>query len=73
MGEKTLDVILFRELNADASYILDLNSYLPLPTCLQNLPCEVLSPRGKAACGTDRHLTVTVDDSLDFVWVKIAP
>ena len=69
-----LDVILFRELNDETDYEVDLRLFVgavgigrsPVPTGM----CEVLSPRGTAVADGLR-LKVKVDEKLDFVWVRI--
>lgn len=69
-----LDVILFRELNDETDYEVDLRLFVgavgiarsPVPTGM----CEVLSPRGTAVADGQR-LKVKVDEKLDFVWVRI--
>lgn len=63
-GAGSLDAILFRELNAQATFALDLTSY----GVTQPSVADVLSPRGSASL-TDGRLAVTVPEKLDFVWV----
>ena len=61
-----LDVLLFRELHADATHGLDLRPY---GGARRAVPV-VLSPRGAATCDGD-VLRVTVADRLDFGWARI--
>lgn len=65
-----LDVLLFRELNASATYEVDLSPYGAQPSALLAAPI-ILSPRGVATCANAK-LRVTVPDKLDFIWVQLS-
>ena len=71
-GEESLDVLLFRELNASDKYLLDLTPYGV--SCdgackSDSVPVEVLSPRGSAERRAG-SLLVSIPDKLDFIWVR---
>lgn len=59
--------LLFRELAPGATFSLDLSPFVSL----KGLSPEVIGGRGTAAVA-DGRLNVTVPDTLDFVWVRLA-
>ena len=63
-GESGLDVILFRELNAQADFTIDLSPFGAATSA------QVLSPRGSAKL-EGANLSVNVPGKLDFVWVSL--
>ncbi len=58
--------LLFRELNAEADYTLDLTGLVPGAT-----RATVLGGRGTARVLADGALRVTVPEKLDFVWTRL--
>lgn len=69
--EQGLDVLLFRELNPQATCEIDLSPYglAPAPSSLAH-PMKVLSPRGSARLAGTK-LVVEQCDKLDFVWARL--
>lgn len=64
-GASGLDVILFRELNRQADFTLDLS---PFGEAMKSV--QVLSPRGSAKT-EGVNLSVNVPEKLDFIWVVL--
>ena len=58
-------VLLFRELNADSTYTLDLG-----PLFADGVEPTVIGGRGSADVD-DGELTVEVGEKLDFIWVRL--